>query len=64
MNKIIVLTVSFSVLLFIAGNAHVRANDTSTELVAAIKSGDVAKVAVLLSNGTDPNARIEGGYLS
>jgi uncharacterized protein len=58
MNKPIILAVFVISLLLSAHCSDVIADDASSQLWAAIKSGDAAKVGDLLSSGTDPNSKI------
>ena len=57
MNKKIAFIIAGSILLLVAQSHRTYAADTSAELLAAVKSGDTAKVGQLLAAGADPNVR-------
>jgi hypothetical protein len=57
MNKRFVFIIAGSMLLWLTQSYQIYAADTSAELIAAVKSGETAKVGQLLAAGADPNAR-------
>jgi hypothetical protein len=61
MNKKVAYIIVGSILLLAAQGHRIYGADTSDELLAAIKSGDTAKVGQLLAAGADPNVRRQIG---
>lgn len=61
MNRSIVFAGACAALLLVGLNNYAVAGDTSSDLFAAIKSGDTAKVQSMLAAGADPNAGIQAG---
>lgn len=65
MTKTIIIAVTYSLILLVAGGGtNVCASDSNADMIAAIKFGDAAKVSELLSGGADPNARTKQGGLT
>jgi hypothetical protein len=61
MKKTIVFTIVCSIFFVVAQRISVGATDTSADLSAAIKSGDMTRVSEVLSAEGQPDAPFEGG---